>query len=146
MKMSLCSSRLQTSHYIYTRITITRDMYLLYKLQQNIGLLSIDNIILSIWGLLEISISNILNFFSILSRLEIREMPMVTASANDLQIARCKPLLHLSWPARQAQRLMCRAEWLMWPLYSIYGALPFTMHNTNYKVQDDGVAPGTWWR
>jgi ATP-binding cassette, subfamily B (MDR/TAP), member 1 len=36
-KMSSCSSRLQASHYIYTRIKITRDMYLSYKLQQNIG-------------------------------------------------------------------------------------------------------------
>jgi hypothetical protein len=36
-KMSSCSSRLQTSHYIYTRIKITRNMYLSYKLQQNIG-------------------------------------------------------------------------------------------------------------
>jgi hypothetical protein len=35
-KMSSCFSRLQTSHYIYTRTKIIRDMYLSYKLQQNI--------------------------------------------------------------------------------------------------------------
>jgi hypothetical protein len=35
-KMSSCVSPLQASHYIYTRIKITRDMYLSYKLQQNI--------------------------------------------------------------------------------------------------------------